>query len=180
MSIQSILLSIFIGLLPEAIFFALFIMGAKRYTEKKILFVFSCIAVFILSMLLAYNIWAYVLITVLLYFVMKIIYKGTEFIDLFLLTMPCLIIGILGYICYMIKCFIPMYPNLITHILNKILLFLTLSALYPRLNTWYNTYRKLWNRHEDNKIKSITVRNISILVCNIIIMAAFIMLAIRM
>lgn len=182
MSWLVILLSILLGLIPESLFFSIFIIGAKKIKERRACFCILSIGIFVLlGMLLAYNLWLYVILTVALYALMKLLYKDTEFIDLFLLTIPYLIIAFAGYFCYGIASYIPpeYNPNTISLILNRFFIFIILSALYPHLNKWYNSYKKIWNVHADNKIKSITVRNISILICNAMIMAAYYMLLIR-
>lgn len=176
-----ILVSILMGLIPEALFFSIFIIGAKglKKGENRIALVILFILVFILAgVLFAYNIWLYVILTVLLYLIMKFLIDSAEFIDLFLLTIPYIIISIVGYICYGIEILLP-NTSVVDYgmvLINRILLFITLSALYPHLHKWYNSYKKVWNVHKGNKIKSITVRNISILICNTVIIAAYTML----
>lgn len=182
MSWLVILLSILLGLIPESLFFSIFIIGAKHIEEKRACFCILSIGLFILlGMFLAYNLWLYVILTVALFVLMKWLYKSTEFVDLFLLTIPYLVLALAGYFCYGITAYLPpeYYPNLVGLVLNRFFIFIILSALYPHLNKWYNSYKKIWNVHVDNKIKSITVRNISILLCNGMIMAAYYMLLIR-
>ena len=183
MNCQVILLSILLGLIPEGIFLAWFIIGAKRMDRHTALhFAVFTIAMFvIIGTVLPYTIWFCILVITLVYISMKVLCKPTEFLDLFLLTIPFLLFGITGYPCYYLAAILPNWlpPNLTTLIINRILIIIILSALYPHLNKWYNAYKKLWNRHKGNKIKSITVRNISILLCNILIMAAYLMLFIR-
>lgn len=178
MSYLMLFLSIIIGLMPEAIFFAMFVIGAKgiKKGERRLpLVVFFIAAFLIIGLLLAYNIWEYVLLTVAMYIIMKLLHEKTEFIDLFLLTIPYLILAVIGFVCFGIGQLLPdsICPPLIMLIINRLLLLIIISALYPRLYRWYNTYKKVWNVHKDSKIKSITVRNISILVCNAIIIAVY-------
>lgn len=184
MNCMTILLSILLGLIPEGIFFAEFVIGAKKlknHNRVNLCVLFVGIMVFA-GILLSYSIWYYLVVTILAYLVLKMIDDTTEFIDLFLLTIPFLLLAVLGYPCYGISLLLPkdLPVNLITLILNRVLMIILLSVLYPKLNKWYNTYKRLWNVRAGNKIKSITVRNISILICNLIIIAAYYMLAIRM
>lgn len=173
-----LLLSILLGLIPEALFFALFVIGAKKMTRAEgciplvLLFIFAFVT---LGTVLSYSIWVYVVLTVIMYLIMKAVSNKVEFIDLFLLTVPYIILAILGFIGYGVGQFIPssLCPPFFMLIVNRILLFITLSALYPHLHKWYNFYKKVWNAHAGNKIKSITVRNISILACNTVILAAY-------
>lgn len=173
------LLSILLGWLPEAIFFSVFVIGAKgikRGNRRMPLFVFFSVTFMTLGMVFADNIWLYVILTAAMYLIMKLLYKDTEFIDLFLLTIPYLILAVIGYVCYGIGNLLPSYlaPPVLMTIVNRILLIILIPALYPHLNNWYNTYKHMWNVHKDNTIKSITVRNISILLSNAMIIAAYI------
>lgn len=183
--LTSILLSILLGLIPEALFFAIFVIGAKKMARADgcvplvLLFIFAFVT---LGTILAHSIWVYVVLTVIMYLIMKAVSDKVEFIDLFLLTIPYIILAILGFVCFGIESLLCMMVHnnfdilVIMTLINRALLFITLSALYPHLHKWYNAYKKVWNVHEDNKIKSITVRNISILACNTVILAAYTML----
>lgn len=182
MSCLVLLLSILLGLIPEALFFCLFVKGAKDIRRKFFTFCVLNIGAFVLlGIAFSYTIWLYVILTVAMYVIMKVLYKDTEFIDLFLLTVPYLILALAGYFCYGITESLPplWYPNTVGLVLNRIFIFIILSALYPHLNKWYNSYKKLWNVHEENKVKSITIRNISIVIFNTLILVAYLMLLIR-
>lgn len=183
MEYLNMLLSILLGIIPEAIFFAFFVIGAKRISKENYrlaLIVAFIVVSIILAMFLSFNIWIYVAQTIVMYIILKFLYKNTEFIDMFLLTFPYIILAILGFACYGIEVLLS-DGDTSTYIIlavNRILLIITMSALYPHLNKWYNSYRKAWNKFGSKKIKSITVRNISILVCNVVILAAYTMLTI--
>lgn len=177
----SVLLSILIGLIPEALFFATFVIGAKGLKRGEnrlaltLLFIFTFV---LIGTVLSYNIWLYVVLTACMFLIMKVLIDSTEFIDLFLLTIPYIILAVLGFICYAIESLFTPTDTIvyIMVIVNRVLLIIIIPALYPKLHRWYNAYKKVWNVHKDNKIKSITVRNISILVCNAVIIAAYTML----
>lgn len=180
MNYYAILLSILLGLIPEAIFVSLFVIGAKKI-KSRYNFHFCVANIFIFSiigLMLSYNIWYYICIPFLIYCVMKLLFEDTEFIDLFLLTIPFLLFAIIGYPCYYIQQVLPfrLPPNLTALVVNRILLIIILSALYPKLHVWYNSYKTIWNRRKGNKIKSITTRNISIMLCNAVIILAYTML----
>lgn len=182
MSYINILLSIILGLIPEALFFSIFVLITKRpKSHFKLAFCLLTIGIFIIAgLLLSFNLWFYIVIPALIYILMKILFKETEFIDLFLLTIPFLLLAIVGYICFGIGKLLPecIYPPVVMTIINRISLIFILSALSTKLNKWYNSYKKLWNRRKGNKIKSITIRNISILFSNAVIIAAYVMLLI--
>lgn len=145
MSWLVILLSILLGLIPESLFFSIFIIGAKKIKERRACFCILSIGIFILlGMLLAYNLWLYIILTVAMYALMKLLYKGTEFIDLFLLTIPYLIIAFAGYFCYGIATYIPpeYNPNMISLILNRFFIFIILSALSLGGYFCYNIHKR--------------------------------------
>lgn len=172
-----LLVSIIFGLLPEAIFCTLFLMKAKGIVTRRFAFFILMSLVFIgEGMLFAYNIWCYIVLAISIYGIMKLLYGDTvEFIDMFLISISFLVIAVVGYICFiagkLLTGIVP-EPVMIMLIVNRILLFILLSALSSKLNVWYNSYKRVWNRHVGNKIKSITVRNISIFIANVVIMAA--------
>lgn len=92
-----LLLSIVLGLIPEAIFFAAFVTKAKEIKgQDRWHFYILCIFIFVvIGTLFSYNIWYYIAIPFCLYIILKVIYKQTEFIDLFLLTIPFLLLALL-------------------------------------------------------------------------------------
>ena len=57
-------------------------------------------------------------------------------------------------------------------IINRVLLYIPF-IFYKKFNTIYNSYCKLWNRNklEQRKIKSITLRNISLIAVNTFIVS---------
>lgn len=177
----SLLLSILMGLIPEALFFATFVIGAKGLKKGEnraaliLLFIFTFV---VIGTVFAYDIWLYVVLTVCMFLIMKALIDSTEFIDLFLLTIPYIILAAIGFLCYGIESLFVSTDVVggTMLVINRVLLIILIPALYPRLHKWYNAYKKVWNVHKDNKIKSITVRNISILVCNAVIIAAYTML----
>ena len=64
-------------------------------------------------------------------------------------------------------------------LVDRLLLFVPLFIINYRLNDFYNLYKLKWNRHNDVKgIKSLTLRNISVLTLNIFIVMAYVTLII--
>ena len=148
MSPIRVLLSMLVGLLPEALFFAIFLIGAKNITTKKFAFFVLIIALFLLEgMLLSYTLWYYIMIVLCIYGIMKLLYSdAVEFIDLFLISFGFLYIAVIGYICYLLGNLLTgviQQPVLVMLIVNRFLLFIPLSALYSKLNKCYNAYKKV-------------------------------------
>ena len=162
------LISILLGLVPEVLFITLFLSYTKNLKEKRILlFAFISIVYFITMLIQQYKIIFYVLFIFLLYISLKIIYKEkTQIIDLFVASIPFMWISILSYLCFILLKE-DMSNYYILYILDRIVLFIPLifSNYY---NKYYKIYCKLWNRNDREKrpIKSITLRNISLILLN--------------
>ena len=58
--------------------------------------------------------------------------------------------------------------NYVFFILNRLLLII-IMLFSGKLNRFYNFYYYNWNRHNDNKIKSVTIRNLTIISCNLML-----------
>ena len=165
-------LSILLGLIPEVLYFTLFITYAKNIKEKRIkLFLLISISYIIGIILIPYQLWFHMIYAVLIYLSMKLLYKNkTQIIDIFIIS--------LAYSWLLILSFLLMplvnkdYSNyIIIYIIERILLFLPF-IFRNKLNYAYKLYCKLWNRNDAEKrpIKSITLRNISLILLNIFIL----------
>ena len=74
--LSQIILSIFLGLIPEVLYFTLFITYTKNIKEKRIkLFLFISLAYVLCMFIQKYKIFYYVLFIALIYWIMKIVYK---------------------------------------------------------------------------------------------------------
>ena len=169
---MKILFSILFGAIPEMFFVAYFIIGAKApsFKDRKCrlkLAILYILAYSIAVPLLQFNTWFHIILVAVMYIILKILKPGTEGIDLFLLTIPYALITVTGYIC---RLFYLSIGYSMAYIMNRIILLFIIVALYPHLNKWYNAFKRVWNRNPNNKIKSITVRNILIVGTNILIM----------
>lgn len=158
------LFSILVGTIPDCLFFTFFIIFTKKLTSKKILLFFLILIGYIIFLMICrYNLLLYVLFIIHIYLVLKLLYKS-EIIDIFVVVS--------AYI-YMIACCV--LGALLTPInywvgalVNKLLL-LTIIFFKEKLHNIYIKFANNWNRHIGAKIKSITIRNISILTLNIMI-----------
>lgn len=164
-------ISILLGLIPEVLFLTLFLTKTKNIKEKRLkLFIVIAIFYFVSMLIQQYKTIFYVLFIFLLYLSLKIVYKDkVQIIDLFVATIPFMWISILSYICFIfLKEDLSNYYML--YIIDRIFLYIPL--LFGKyFNLAYKKYCKLWNRNDKEKrpIKSITLRNISLLVINITI-----------
>lgn len=169
--LSQIILSIFLGLIPEVLYFTLFITYTKNIKEKRIKLFLLISLVYILCMFIQrYKIFYYVLFIVLIYLIMKVLYKKkTQILDVFVISIGAIYMTIVSYIGF---CFFneDLSNYYIMMLIARILLFLPF-IFRKYFNILYKKYCKLWNRNDDEKrpIKSITLRNISLVTINIAI-----------
>lgn len=169
--INQILISIILGLIPEVLYFTLFITFAKNFKTKRIkLFLLISIAYIICMFIQRYKILYYVLFVALIYGILKLLYRDeVEIIDVFLIMVTYLYLTIISVFCfYFVKNNLKYYY--LALFFNRILLFLPF-AIRDKFNKIYTNYYKLWNRNSDENrpIKSITLRNISLIIINLLI-----------
>lgn len=165
------LIGILLGLIPEVLFITLFLSFTKNIKEKRMLLGICITISYLISIFIQqYKILFYVLFIFLIYLSLKVTYKKkTQIIDLFVGSIPFMWISILSYVCFIF--FNKDLSNYyFLYLIDRILLFIPLF-FKKQLNVLYKKYCSLWNRNDKEKrlIKSITLRNISLLVINITI-----------
>ena len=169
-----ILLTIFVGMLPEVLYFTMFIKYSKDIKEKKIKFFLCMILVYVLCILISqYKTLYYVAFIFLTYLVLKLLYKNkAQITDIFLICLAYMYLALNAFVLqFLLKEDMSNY-YFIT-IINRITLFLPF-IFKEKFNMLYNKYKSLWNRNDKVKrpIKSITLRNISIICLNVFIFIA--------
>jgi hypothetical protein len=162
------ILSIIFGLIPEVLYFTLFLIFAKDIKEKKIrLFLLIGISYFICILIQQWQVLYYMLLVVLTYLSLKVLYKKkAQIIDVFIIMISSLWLALLSFILiFFVKSDMSNY--MIIYFADKILLF-TPFIFRNKFNIIYKKYCKLWNRNDNEKrpIKSITIRNISLILLN--------------
>lgn len=163
-----VLLSILLGLIPEVLYFTLFLTYTKNLKEKRIKLFLLIALVYVICLFIQRLVTLYyIALMFLIYIILKLLYKSkVQIIDVFIVSVMCLWITILSFIS--ILCFTDNYSNYWTmYIISRILLFLPF-IFKNKFNFMYKKYCKLWNRNDKEKrpIKSITLRNISLIVLN--------------
>ena len=165
------ILSFILGLLPEVIFFTMFLINVKDIKTKKFkLFISLSIIYLLLVLIQNYKILNYILFLALVYIALKILYKKeTQIIDLFVFSISYIYVFLISYICFQF-----VNDNVIVYwtmfAIDRILLFIPF-IFKNKFNILYKKYCSLWNRNYEKKqpIKSITLRNISLISLNIFI-----------
>lgn len=162
------ILSIIFGLIPEVLYFTLFLIFTKNLKEKRLkLFLLIAISYFICIVVQQWQLLFYLMLIGFIYLTLKILYKQkTQIIDVFIISLAYLWIAILSTIL------LPLlnhneYSFYVLSIIDRILLFVPF-VFKNNFNKLYKKYCNLWNRNDAEKrpIKSITLRNISLILLN--------------
>lgn len=159
---------IILGQLPEAVYFAIFMILVKGLKEKRFIFTISMVIEYLLVLnILPYSIWSYVLYFVLSFLLLKILYKDKSNVtDIFTMGIASVIIIIVSIFSYFI---VSLFSTNVTigNLCQKVILFfiiLVYKSYLPKIN---NIYKKLWNRGKHSyKIKSTTFRVLNLIVFN--------------
>ena len=166
------MLQLLLGQIPEAIFFALFMIYAKGLKEKRFLFTVLMVVEYVLLLnIFPYNFKFHISFMILTYLLLKMFYKEKcQITDVFILAIGYIVLAISSVLFS-----IPKMLNIISNyticiILNRIFLFIFLFVFNYKLINIQNLYKKLWNRNDKvpKKIKTTTFRALNLVVFNIL------------
>ena len=164
------MLMVFLEKVCEAIYFSLFLIYGKNLKEKRLLFIGIMIFEYLaLKYFIKFNVLFQLSYTFMTYLALKVLYKEkAQITDIFLFMSASIILIIVSAISYIIvQHTISIY--LVALILSRLLLFLTLFVIKNKINNYYKKFYSLWNKHRNpNKIRSLTLRNISIIILLVI------------
>ena len=164
-------MSFILGLLPETLYLTLFFICCKNIKEKRIfLFILISICYMVLILFKNYVILNYILMIFLLFGCLKILYKEkTQIIDIFIINVGLIYLTLVGFITsrFVNNSYVLYY---VMYAINRILLFVPF-IFKNKFNVLYKKYCSLWNRNYEKKqpIKSITLRNVSLIILNIFV-----------
>ena len=165
------MLELFLGQIPEAIFFALFMIYSKAIKEKRILFTVLMIAEYLLLIYSFPYSWffhiGYMFTT---FLTLKLLYKDkAQITDVFILMIGYLILAITSIIPYFVI-WKTLNNYLVYVIINRILIFSFVIGFNYKLYSIQESYKNLWNRKDKKKkkIKSTTFRAVNIVIFNIL------------
>ena len=171
------IVSLLLGMLPEVLYFTLFLTFTKNIKTKRLkLFILLSIGYILLIMICRYQLIFYLAYIVYSYLILKLLYKS-EIIDFFICSLGYSYLTIISIIAFIV---IPNYW--VAFVMNRVLLFAPF-ILKNKFNELYILYRSLWNRNDKVKqpIKSLTLRNCSLLMINalIVILNLFVVVALN-
>lgn len=161
------MLELLLGQIPEAIFFALFMIYAKGLKEKRILFTALMVVEYVLlKQFIHFNIWFQIIYTFMSFIILKILYKEkAQITDIFTFSIASIILIVSSILSFLL-----FQPNMIlVSIINRLIIFFIIIKFHNRLYKIQNIYKKLWNRNdkEQKKIKSTTFRCLNLVIFNI-------------
>ena len=153
----------------EAVYFSLFLIIGKNIKSKRLLLIGIMIFEYLaLKHFIHFNVWFQLAYTFMSFVNLKVLYREkAQVTDIFLFMVSSVIIIIFSMFTYLTAMFT--YKNYgISLVINRILLFLCLYVFKNKIKLYYKNFCKLWNRHNNpNKIRSLTLRNISIIIFNL-------------
>jgi len=169
---MNLLISFTLGMLPEILFYYFYIKEIKDVKNKKLILLLGITIIYILSMIIPRNFYIYLAFDVVIYFLLKLIYKS-EIIDYFIIIFLEIYLLSINYLSFYI-----VDNYIIAYIINRLLMFIPL-LFRKKLKKFYINYRRLWNRNDNDKerkIKSITLRNISLILLDMLIVTIYLTL----
>ena len=166
------LISLLLGAIPDVLYYYLYITKIKEIKSRRIiLFILILCIYLIFNLFIAYNFYFYIVYDILIYFLLKFIYKS-EIVDLFIIIFMDFYMLLTSFM------FINLIPNYyLAYAIYRIFLFFPL-IFRKNLKHIYTKYNKFWNRNDNIKkpIKSLTLRNISLTILNLLIVLGYFVL----
>lgn len=158
------IISILLGLVPEVLYFTLFLIFCKNIKNKRIkLFSLLSVGYILLIMICQYQFLFYITYIIYSYLVLKLLYKS-HVLDLFVCSIGLSYLTLVAMIGYLL-----LGSNYaLYYIVARVVLF-SILLFKNTLNKLYKLYIKCWNRGSNKEIKSLTLRNISLVILNILI-----------
>lgn len=164
------MLELLLGQIPEAIYFALFMIFTKELKSKRILYIVLMITEYLLlKHFIIYNIWFQIAYTIAQFIILKILYKEkAQITDIFTFAIASAVLILISFISYFVI-WTTLNNYYIAVILCRILLFTFLVVSHKKLCKIQKLYKLLWNRTNKKpiKMKSATFRAVNLVIFNI-------------
>lgn len=153
----------------EPVYFSLFLIIGKNIKNKRLLLIGIMIIQYVLLMrVFPFNIWFQFIYTFITFVNLKVLYKEkAQVTDIFLFMIASIILIITSALTYGIVYF-TLRDKIWLQLINRTMIFLILFIFKDKIRNGYSNFCSLWNRHNNpKKIRSLTLRNISIIVFNL-------------
>lgn len=161
------MLEMLLGQIPEALYFALFMLFTKQLKEKRVLYILLMIAEYIiLKQFFKFTMYFQISYTLLTYVVLKILYKEkSQVTDIFTFSIASIILIIISAIISLLF----RHNIVVAIIISRIIMFMFLLVFKDKLFNIQKLYKHLWNRNDKVKkrMKSTTFRVINTVVFNL-------------
>lgn len=162
------MLNILLGLIPEAIYFSLFIIFTKDYKKNRILFtILLTLGYIALKQIFPANVYCQVCYILYVPFIMWLTNREKfHMSDIFVFSYSFIILGLLT----ILSCpFIYLFNYIVGFCINRVLMAVFLILFKKRLHRVYKWLIPQWNRNraKPNPIKALTVRNLCVIPLNI-------------
>ena len=155
--------------LLEPIYFSLFIIIGKDIKNKRILFTLIMIFQYILLKLyIKFDVSFQFIYTFMTFVTLKVLYKErAQITDIFLFGVASIIL-IISSVGFSLLIWYTIRNYYVVLVLNRTFIFGFLYFKKNLIRSKYKEFCSLWNRHANpNRIKSLTLRNISIITFNL-------------
>lgn len=152
----------------EAVYFSCFLLVGKNIKEKRLLFIgIMTFEYLMLTNFIEFNVWFQLIYTFMSFVNLKVLYKEkAQVTDIFLFTSASIILIITSILCYGLIYF-TVHKYIWVLLINRPLIFAIIYFGKDFIRNKYKEFCSLWNRHNNpNKIRSLTLRNISIITFN--------------
>lgn len=162
-------MEIIIGQIPEAVYFALFMILVKQLKEKRLLYIALMIVDYlVLKHFIQFSMYFQVAYTFMAFIILKVLYKEkAQITDIFTFTIGSIILILFSFICGTLY-IANIFSYMTCTIINRTMMFTFLWVFRNKLCKIQELYKKLWNRNDKikKKIKSTTFRSINIVAFN--------------
>ena len=160
------LAELFLGQIPEAVYFALFLIFTKNLKEKRVLFIILMIGEYLLlKSFIHFDIWFQIGYIVMTFLTLKVLYKDkAQITDIFTFGIASIVLIVISLISFTL-----LGPDMkLATLLNRVLLILFFIVTHKNLNTIQIVYKKFWSRNDlvSKRMKSTTFRAFSTMVFN--------------
>lgn len=161
--IMNFLISMLLGMIPEVLYITLMTSYLEGIETKRIrLFVLNSFGYIVLIMVCRFELIFYIAYIIYLYWVLKLIFK-VQITSFFMISVVFSSVAWISFVC-------SFYPNYyVGYVISRTMLY-TIYLFRDNFYIFYKRYRACWNRNTTHKIKSITLRNCSLVFINAMIL----------
>lgn len=164
------MLELLLGQIPEAIYFALFMIFTKELKSKRVLYIVLMVAEYLLlKHFIKFNMWFQIAYTIFQFIILKILYKEkAQITDIFTFAIASAVLILISFVSYSIV-WATLNNYYAAVILCRILLFVFLVLYHKKLYKIQKLYKLLWNRTDKRPVnmKSTTFRAVNLVIFNI-------------